>query len=131
MSRPDRLFALGVLLLTAAVPTSLAALQPFGEPRATLGVLCGWGAALAMMVPSYLLVARSLARPGSRGFLQAVMGGMLLRLAMTVAAVLAFGLLVDDAPLKCFVLAFFAGYALLTVLELRLLLRGAARGASA
>ena len=131
MSRADRLFAAGCLLLTVAVPGSLLAAQPFAEPRATLGVLCGWGAALLMMVPSYLLVSRTLARPGSRGFLQGVMGGMLLRLVLTVAAVLAFGLLVADAPLKSFVLAFFAGYVLLTALELRLLLRGAARGASA
>jgi hypothetical protein len=130
MSRADRVFALGTLLLTAAVPTTLAALQPFGEPRATLGVAAGWGAALLMMVPSYVLVSRSLARPGARGLLQGVLGGMLLRLVLTVGATLAFGLLVQDAPLKSFVLTFFAGYVLLTALELRLVVRAIPRGAS-
>jgi len=123
MNRADRRFALGTLLLTAVVPTTLAALRPFGEPRSALGIAAGWGAALLMMVPSYLLVSRALARPGSTGFLQGVMGGMLLRLLVTVAATLGFGLLVSEPPLKAFVLAYFLGYGLLTFVELRVVTR--------
>ena len=123
MNRADRSFALGTLLLTAALPTSLAALQPFGEPRSALGIAAGWGAALLMMVPSYVLVSRTISRPGSAGFLQGVMGGMLLRLLVTVAATLSFGLLLEQPPLKAFVLAYFLGYGLLTFVELRALTR--------
>jgi hypothetical protein len=123
MNRADRSFALGTLLATAVVPTSLAALAPFGEPRGVLGIGAGWGAALLMMVPSYLLISRTISRPGSAGFLQGVMGGMLLRLVVTVAATLSFGLLLHDPPLKSFVLAYFLGYGLLTFVELRAVTR--------
>jgi hypothetical protein len=128
MAGADRGLLLGALSLTALVPAGLLAWQPFGEPRATLGVAAGWGAALAVTLPGWLLLGRTLATDG-RGFLKGFMGAMVLRLLLTVAAVLAFALLVEDAPLRSFVLAFFAGYVALTALELRLAL--GRRGASA
>lgn len=128
MAGADRGLLLGAVALTALVPAGLLAWQPFGEARATLGVAAGWGSALAVTLPGWLLLGRTLAADG-RGFLKGFLGASLLRLLLTVAAVLAFALLVEDAPLRSFVLAFFAGYVLLTALELRLAL--GRRGASA
>ncbi|MBM3984551.1 MAG: hypothetical protein FJ296_02485 [Planctomycetes bacterium] len=129
MTGADRGLLLGALALSALVPVGLAALQPFGEARATLGVAAGWGAALAVTLPGWLLLGRTLAADG-RGFLKGFLGASLMRLLLTIAAVLAFALLVQDAPLRSFVLAFFAGYVLLTALELRLVLGRRQRGAS-
>jgi hypothetical protein len=131
MTSADRGFALGVLLLTAVVPTALAALQPFGESRALFGVWSGWGAALLVLVPGYLFLRRAMASGDAKAFLRAFMLGTTLRLALTVAATLGFALLVPDAPIKIFVLTFFAGYGLLMALELRLLVRRKGKEASA
>lgn len=127
----DRAFALGVLLLTAIVPTSLLALKPFGEGQVLLGVGAGWGAALLVMIPGYLLIRRALAGSDARAFMKAMMGGTLLRLALTLGSTLAFALLVPEAPIKTFVLTFFAGYGLLMALELRLTVRRKRKEASA
>lgn len=119
MSRADRASVLGVLLLSAVVPGTLALLAPFAEERATLGIVAGWGLALLVMVPGWLLVARAMVASGGHAFVRAFLGASLLRLLLTVTGVVTFALAVPQAPLFSFLLAFFVGYASLTVLELR------------
>jgi hypothetical protein len=130
MNGTDRSFALGTLLLTAVVPGSLLALEPFAEARASFGVLSGWAAALLVLLPGYVFMRRAMAGQDARAFVRAFMIGTSLRLALTVAATLAFALLVPEPPLKSFVLTFFAGYALLMALELRLAVRPQRKEAS-
>jgi hypothetical protein len=127
----DLRFALGALLLTLLVSGPMLLGSPFGEARSQLGTLAGWGAALAIMVPSYVLAARAMDSSDNQRFLRAFMLGTLLRLAFTIAAVVLFVKLVEEAPVKSFVLAFFLGYILLTGLELVLTVRGRARGVNA
>ncbi len=127
----DLRFALGALLLTVLVPGVLLLATPFGEARSQLGTLAGWGSALVIMVPSYLLVVRSMESTDSHRFLRAFMLGTLMRLLLTVAAVLLFVTQVPDAPSKSFVLAFFLGYMLLMGLELMLTVRVGVRRADA
>jgi hypothetical protein len=122
MTARDGRFAAGALLLTLLVPGLLLATSPFGEERATLGTLAGWGAALAIMVPSYVLLTRTVHADPHR-FLRGFMLGTLLRLILTVVAVLVFVTQVEHAPVRAFVLSFFLGYMLLTGLELTLALR--------
>jgi F0F1-type ATP synthase assembly protein I len=128
MNSRDLRFASGTLALTLVVPALLLVLAPFGETRERLGVLSGWGVALLIMVPSYLLLVRSVDSTDSHRFLRAFMLGTLLRLVLTVVAVLVFVTQVERAPVRAFVLAFFLGYMLLTGLELVLTVRGNARG---
>jgi hypothetical protein len=123
MKRRDTLFAGCVLLLTALVPGSLIALAPFAEARSTLGILAGWGLALVMMVPSYVLLARTVSEENPHRFVRAVMAGMLLRLAVTAVGVFVFALTVSETPFKSFLLSFLLGYTLLQTVELALALR--------
>ncbi len=118
MSRVDRTSVLGVLLLTAVVPAGLALLQPFAESRPTLGFAAGWALALLVMLPGWLLLARAMAATGGHEIVRAFMGAALLRLVLTIGGTTAFALSLTDAPLRSFLLAFFLGYASLTVLEL-------------
>ena len=127
----DLRFALGALLLTLLVPGTLLLARPFGEARGELGTLVGWGAALAIMIPSYVLVVRSIESTDSHRFLRAFMLGTLLRLVATIAAVVLCVTQVDQPPVKNFILAFFLGYMLLTGLELVLTVRGRAHGVNA
>jgi hypothetical protein len=123
MTARDARFAAGTLLLTLLVPGALLLAAPFAEERATLGTLAGWGAALLIMVPSYALLVRSVDAADPHRFLRAFMLGTLLRLVLTVGAVLVFATQVERAPLRAFVLSFFLGYMLLTALELMVTLR--------
>jgi hypothetical protein len=127
----DLRFAGGALLLTLLVPGLLLMAAPFGEDRATLGTLAGWGAALAIMVPSYVLLVRSIEGTDSHRFLRAFMLGTLMRLLLTIVAVLLFVTQVEQPPVKSFVLTFFLGYMLLTGLELVTTVRGRAHGVNA
>jgi hypothetical protein len=129
MSRRDGRFAAWVLGLTVVVPGALLALSPIDEPRAAFGVLVGWGLALAVMLPSYLLLARAVSAENPHRFVRNFMLGMLLRMFATVIAVAAFHLTVEDAPLRSFLLSFFLGYGALTACELSLTVRGAGAGA--
>jgi hypothetical protein len=123
MGRRDLTFVLGTLGLTACLPTALSALSLFAEERSAFGTWSGWVLALTIMVPSYVLLARGLGQDNPHRFVRSFMLGMLLRMGLTLAGVAGFALLVDPAPLKSFLLAFFLGYALLTALELVLSLR--------
>ncbi|MHC5212489.1 MAG: hypothetical protein ACYTG2_17390 [Planctomycetota bacterium] len=124
MTRRDGLFALWVSGLTLAVPGTLLALSPIDEARATFGVLLGWGLALVIMLPSYLLLARAVSAENPHRFVRNFMLGMLLRMFATVIAVAAFYVTVEDAPLRSFLLSFFLGYGSLTAVELTLTMRG-------
>jgi hypothetical protein len=119
MSRVDRSSVLGVLVLTAVVPAGLAALRPFAEPRAALGFAAGWGLALLVMLPGWVLIARAMATAGSHAFVRAFLAAALLRLLFTMAGATAFALALPEPPLLSFLLAFFLGYGSLTLLELR------------
>jgi len=123
----DLRFALGALLLTVLVPGLMLLASPFSESRGNLGTLVGWGSALAIMLPSYMLIVRSMESTDSHRFMRTFMLGTLLRLLLTIVAVIVFVTQVDDAPVKSFVLAFFLGYMLLMGLELMLTVRGGAR----
>ena len=125
MSRRDATFAVGCVLLSATVPGVMLAFPAFGDERVTLGVLAGWGLALAIMVPSYVLLSRTLHAGDNQRFYRAFMLGTAMRFAGCILGTLAFGLLVPEAPMKTFVMAFFLGYFLLMALELPLAQRRA------
>jgi hypothetical protein len=131
MTRRDRHFALGTVALSVVLPGLLLALRPFDEARAELGLLCGWGVALAIMVPSYVLLSRTLGSADSRTFLGGFLGGSLGRLVLTAVAVVLFVKLVPEAPAGSFLVAYFLGYFSLTVLELMLTLRRQPEGRGA
>ena len=128
MSRRDRLFVLAVVGLTALVPVPLAVLQPLAEARSPLGTLAGWGLALLIMVPSYVLLVRAMAEHNPHRFVTAFMTGAILRLFLTIGGILGFWLAVKPAPMRSFVLTLLGGYVLLSAVELVVVLQ--ARGAS-
>ena len=131
MTRRDRSFALGALALSLVIPGLLLVLRPFDEPRAAFGLLTGWGVALAIMVPSYLLLSRTLGSEDSRTFLGGFLGGSLGRLVLTAVAVVLFVKLVPQAPAGSFLAAYFLGYFSLTALELLLTVRRQPNGRAA
>ena len=118
MSRRDRLFVLAVVGLTALVPVPLAVLQPLAEARSPLGTLAGWGLALLIMVPSYVLLVRAVAEQNPHRFVTAFMTGAILRLFMTIGGILGFWLAVKPAPMRSFVLTLLGGYVLLSAVDL-------------
>jgi hypothetical protein len=122
MRRRDRLFAGACLGLTLLVPGLLLALTPIAEPRASLGTLVGWMVALGVMIPSYAMLSRASASGDAQAVIRGFMLGTLVRLMFTGAAAVLFVKLVENPPVKSFLLAFFLGYALLTTLELSLTL---------
>lgn len=131
MTGRDRLFVAAAALLSLAVPAGLLALRPFDEPRATLGLLAGWGGALLVIVPSYLWLRRVLARAEAHAFLRGFMGGSVARLVAATALLGAWAFLGPEGSLSSFLLSFMLGYVLLTGAELLATLRGARKGASA
>ena len=130
MTRRDALFAIWVGGLTLAVPGALLALAPIAEARATFGVLVGWGLALAVMLPGYVLLARAVASENPHHFVRNFMLGLLLRMFATVLGVAGFALTVEHAPLRSFLLSFFLGYGALTCVELVLTVRGTGQRAT-
>jgi len=132
MSSPERhrLFALGVGGLTLLVPGLLLLGHPFDEARHVLGTLTGWGLALAVIAPSYALMARCLraeveSSHGQR-FFKIWAGSTMGRMLAVIVGVVLFALCVEAPPLFSFLLAFFLGYTLLTGLEVLLLVGGTA-----
>jgi hypothetical protein len=130
MTGRDRIFGLGVLVLSAAAVPALLAARPFDEARATLGLVAGWVAALLVVVPSYVWLARALARSEPHAFVRGFMGSTTLRLFAALALIGGFALLVHDAPIESFVVSFMLGYVALTALELWLLLRATPRASA-
>jgi hypothetical protein len=123
MRSRDRLFAGACFGLTLLVPGLLLAAAPFAEPRAQFGTLVGWTLALLVMIPSYMLLTRAAGNDDPQGFIRGFMLGTLVRLMLTGGVAVLFVLLVEQPPIKSFLLSFFLGYALLTTLELALTLR--------
>lgn len=119
----DLRFGLGVLAATLAIPGALLATAPIAEARAPLGYLVGWGLALALVVPSYVVLSRVSRDPEDPRFNRALLGGTLGRFLLALVGMTLFATLVDDAPVKAFLLAFFLGWMLLTGLELGAVLR--------
>lgn len=122
MTPRSRLFAIGTVLSTLIVPGALIALSPFGTPRHVLGVACGWGLALVVLVPSFMAMTRVMACGDERRIQARFMYTMMARFAASLLGVALFALLVETPPLFDFVLAFFLGFITLTALELTSLL---------
>ena len=121
MTRPDGVrFLAGLVVTSAVVPGLLWAGEPFAEPRRLLGLAVGWMLAVAIIAPSFVLLARALGSDDNQRFLLAFMAGTALRFVVAIAGVLLFATLVDDPPIKTFLLSFFLGYFLLTGLEMAL-----------
>lgn len=120
----------GTLLATALVPGLLILAQPLAEPRQVLGFACGWGLALAALVPSTLLMLRVKSEDGQR-FYNVFMGATAFRFALVLGAVAGFWFLVDQPPMISFLMSFFLGYVILTALELVLLTRRDPNGSHA
>ncbi|MDG2148222.1 MAG: hypothetical protein P8N09_01730 [Planctomycetota bacterium] len=124
MTPHDRVFTWGTVIATAVVPTLILLGAPFDEPRFVMGILCGWGLALLAIVPSYILLSRSIRSGDNAQFFQVWGGGTLGRLFLVLVAVVLFATLVDQAPIMSFLLTFFLGYMLLTGLEITMALGG-------
>lgn len=122
MRSRDRLFAGACLGLTLLVPGLLLAATPFAEPRAQLGVIVGWALALLVMVPSYVLLTRAVGSEDPQRVIRGFMLGTVVRMFLTGGVAVLFVLLTEQTPIKSFLLSFFLGYALLTVIELMLTL---------
>ena len=123
MSR-DKLFYGGVAALSLLVPGALLMGQPFAEAREPMGTLTGWALALLIIVPSYLLLSRVIGDDDNQRFFRAWAGSTAARFVVVLVGTVLFAVLVDDAPIKSFLLSFFLGYMLLTGLELALVLSG-------
>lgn len=124
MTPHDRVFAGGTLIATALVPTLIVLGAPFEESRHVMGTLWGWALALLTIVPSYVILSRSLRHDDSNRFFTAFAGGTIGRMVAVLVAVVLFVTLVDQAPTKTFLLSFFLGYMLLTGLEVTMALGG-------
>jgi hypothetical protein len=118
MTSRDRRFFLGTLGLTVLIPGVLCLTRPLAEEQQVMGYLVGWGVALLIMVPSYLLLMRGLRSGEFNSVLKSVLGGMLGRMVMMVAAIVIFVKLVPEPPVVSFLITFALGYAGLTVVEL-------------
>lgn len=118
MSRTDVRFLAGALAGSVAVPGVLLSAAPIDEARASLGYVVGWTLALLLVVPSYLLMARVTRDPEDPRFNRALLGGTLGRFALALVGMTLFATLVEEPPVKAFLLAFFLGWMLLTGLEL-------------
>ncbi len=122
MTAHDRTFYVGALLATVLVPGLILLGAPFDETRYVMGTLVGWAIALFTIVPSYILISRALSQEDNNRFYKLWAGGTMGRMAVVLVSVALFASLVDDAPIKTFLLSFFLGYMLLTGLELTMAL---------
>lgn len=120
MNRADKGFALATCGASVLVPGLLMLLAPFGEDQQALGIAWGWAAAVLVMVPSYLLMSRTVGSEDRNRFLRGFLAGSLGRLFLTVLAVLAFWKIVPEPPMVAFIVTYFLGYFLLTAVELPL-----------
>ncbi len=119
------------LLELAVVATLLAAVWPLlpADPAGRSAVLTGGALAAVNTIVAYFLVLWSAGRSTSV-FLGVVLGGMVGRMALMLAAVAA-GVLVFDLPKVPFTISLLAFFVLFLVLELTILHRrtGASAGA--
>lgn len=122
MTSRNRSFAVGTVLSTLAIPSLLISLSPFDAVRNVMGVACGWGLALAVIVPSFVVMSRLMESGDDRRIQARFMYAMMGRFAASVVGVALFAVLVDEPPLYDFVLAFFLGFAVLSALDLTFLL---------
>jgi hypothetical protein len=122
MTPRSRQFAIGTLVSSLLVPGILVATAPFGEARSELGIAWGWGLALLVIVPSYIAMTRVISSGDDRRIHARFMYSMMGRFAAAMLGVTLFATQVEKPPLYVFVLAFFLGFAVLTALELTLLL---------
>ncbi len=118
--RLDRLFAITVLISTILFPLPLALFTPFGEERERVGVIVGWVVLLLVMVPSYLLLTRTVHFENKTAFMGAFLGGSIGRMFLTVIAIIGFWFLVEERPIKSFVTTYFLGYFTLCFTEIML-----------
>jgi len=118
-------------LVLAVVATLLAAVWPLlpADPAGRSAVLTGGALAAVNTIVAYFLVLWSAGRSTSV-FLGVVLGGMVGRMALMLAAVAA-GVLVFDLPKVPFTISLLAFFVLFLVLELTILHRrtGASAGA--
>ncbi len=118
-------------LVLAVVATLLAAVWPLlpADPASRSAVLTGGALAAVNTIVAYFLVLWSAGRSTSV-FLGVVLGGMVGRMALMLAAVAA-GVLVFDPPKVPFTISLLAFFVLFLVLELTILHRrtGASAGA--
>ena len=121
--RAERSFVLWVAAASLTVPGSLLLLRPFDEPGVELAVGAGWGLAMLVIVPSFFLMARVMGSDDALRFQRAFMFGIMGRFGVSILGVLAFATLLEQPPLWTFLLSFFLGYALLSGLEMVLLLK--------
>ncbi len=121
-SAHDRAFYTGTAVATAVVPTLILWGAPFDEPRHVLGAVVGWALALLVIVPSYVLLSRALGDDDNQRFFRLFAGGTIGRMVVVLVAVVLFATLVEEAPVKTFLLSFFLGYLLLTGLEVMMAL---------
>ena len=131
MAAPERSFTLGAILMTLVVPGLLIVGRPFAESGSTMGVVVGWGLALLVIVPSFFLMRRVMGSQDNHRFYRNFMVGVIGRFAGSIMGVVLFYVLVPDPPLWSFVLSFFLGYALLSTLEVLLLLKKSPESSSA
>ena len=122
MNAHDRTFYVGSLLATLLVPGLILLGAPFEETRYVMGALVGWAIALLTIVPSYILISRALSHEDSNRFFKMWAGGTMGRMVVVLVSVALFATLVEDAPIKTFLLSFFLGYMLLTGLEVTMAL---------
>ena len=117
-------------LVLAVVATLLAAVWPLlpADPAGRSAVLTGGALAAVNTIVAYFLVLWSAGRSTSV-FLGVVLGGMVGRMALMLAAVAA-GVLVFDLPKVPFTISLLAFFVLFLVLELTILHRrtGASAG---
>jgi hypothetical protein len=119
------------ILVLAAVATLLAALWPLlpADPAGRSAVVAGGALAALNTILAYFLVLWSAGR-STNVFLGAVLGGMVGRMALMLAAVVT-GLLVFQLPRVPFAISLLAFFVLFLVFELTILHRrtGSAVGA--
>lgn len=118
--RLDRLFALALVIATVLFPLPLALFQPFGEDSELLGIISAWVVMLLVMVPSYLLMTRTVHFENKTAFMGAFLGGSLGRMFLTVIAIIGFWFIVEDRPVKSFITTYFLGYFSLCFTEVAL-----------
>ena len=111
------------ILVLAAVATLLAAVWPLlpADPAGRSAVVAGGGLAALNTILAYFLVLWSAGR-STNVFLGAVLGGMVGRMALMLAAVVT-GILVLELPRVPFASSLLAFFVLFLVLELTILHR--------